>query len=92
MVKTASDTFSWISVEAEAEGRVVRVTVDFADILEATRRGRRDADGDSAGHTAREPLGDRDVDACDGVLAEERLEDAEWVNWSDARRELQRQD
>ena len=91
MGKIASDTFSWICLEVEeAEGREPGVTVDFADILAVTTptaEAQCEADG-----VSREALLGRDVDACDGILADERLEDAEWVNWSDAKRELRRQD
>lgn len=40
----------------------------------------------------REASGDSDLDARDGVLAQERLADAQWIDWADAKRELQRQD
>ena len=90
MGKVASDTFSWICLEVEAEGKEPGVTVGFADILEVTRPTAEKQCG--ADGVDRETLFGRDVDACDGILAQERLEDAEWVNWSDAKRELQRQD
>ena len=90
MRRNATDTFSWTALEAEAEGGATSETVDFADILAATRpttEKQRDAEG-----VYREALVVRGMDACDGMLAEERLEDAEWVNWSDVKRDLQRQD
>ncbi len=90
MRRNATDTFSWTALEAEAEGGSPSETVDFGDILEATRptaEKQRDAEG-----VYREALVVRDMDACDGILADERLEDAEWVNWSDVKRDLQRQD
>ena len=90
MGKTASDTFSWICLEVEAEGREVGATVDFADILEATRP-TAEAQRAAVGLHGKALFG-RDMDACDGILADERLEDAQWVNWSDAKRDLQRQD
>ena len=90
MRRNATDTFSWTALEAKAAGGAPSETVDFADILEATRPNtekQRDAEG-----VYGEALVVRDMDACDGILAEERLEDAEWVNWSDVKRDLQRQD
>ena len=85
MTGNATDTFLWNSLEGESTRGEPRETVDFADILNATRpesKGRTDTDPGRAG----------DLDACDGILAQERLEDADWVDWSDVRRELQRKD
>ena len=85
MTGNATDPFLWNSLEGESTGGEPRETIDFADLPNATRpksKGRADTDPGRAG----------DLDACDGILAQERLEDADWVDWSDVRRELQRKD
>lgn len=90
MDRIASDTFLWISREAEEQRGEPGETVGFAKILEiseATTRTQQDAE-----QVGRETLLVRDMDACDGILADERLESPEWINWSDAKRELQRKD
>ena len=95
MTGNATDTFLWNSLEGESTGGEPRETVDFADLLNVTAgttrpesKGRADTDPGKAGGMP--PAGD--LDACDGILAQERLEDADWVDWSDVRRELQRKD
>ena len=90
-----TETFSWLSVESKGEGEV-HETVDFADILKATSldpHGNEEPESSlSVGSTGnlREILTVSDLDACDGILAEERLQDAEWIDWSDVKRDLHR--
>ena len=95
MTGSASDTFSWTSLEGESKEGACRETVDFAEILEATKTV-RPTETSTRGHpnlgTTRDVLTDGDVDAFDGILAQGRLEDAKWVDWSDFKREFQRQD
>ncbi len=90
-----TDTFSWLSVEDEARGEL-HETVDFADILKAVSLARPDTD--DSGHAGstdsstnlRDVMSASDLDTSDGTLAQERLRGAEWVDWPDVRRELQR--
>ena len=93
MSEIATDTFSWVSFEPERHGEETRETVDFANILEATKWAMPDAAGLAGSvQASASALPDHELDACDGILAQERLEDAEWVDWSDVKRELHRQD
>ena len=90
-----TDTFTWLSVEGEVKG-AIHETVDFADIIRAVgsaacgvqERGNAASSDSSA--NLRDVLSASDLDACDGILAQERLQDAEWVDWADVKRELQR--
>ena len=90
-----TETFSWLSVEGEAGGEVYE-TVDFADILKAVSgdlQGVEDPNRLISPRSTSNLKGvrsDTDLDACDGILAEERLQEAEWVDWSDVKRELLR--
>lgn len=95
MTGDATDTFSWSSLEGESTNGELRETVDFADVLKATVGAMRPESKGRAGTNAGRaggipPAGD--LDACDGILAQERLEDADWVDWPDVRRELQCKD
>lgn len=90
-----TDTFTWISDETRPAGRLL--TVDFANILVATSRPRDDegsarASPEDSSHSFHDLMSSGDLDACDGILAQERLEDAEWVDWSEIKRGLQGSD
>ena len=89
-----TDTFTWCSVEGEAKG-AIHETVDFAEILRAVGSAacgaqERGSAASSDSSNLRDVLSASDLDACDGILAQERLLDAEWVDWADVKRELQR--
>ena len=94
-MKEMTDTFTWLSVEGEAKG-AIHETVDFADILRAVgsaacgAQERGSAASSDSSTNLRDVLSASDLDACDGILAQERLLDAEWVDWADVKRELQR--
>lgn len=90
-----TDTLSWLSVECEVEGELY-ATVGFADILKAVSgdlHSVQDPDRATSSDSTKnlkDVLSGSDLDACDGILAEERLQEAEWVDWTDVKRELLR--
>ena len=69
MTTSASETFSWTSLENEPKGGACRETVDFAEILEATKTV-GPTETSTRGHanlgSIRGALTDGDVDAFDG--------------------------
>ena len=91
---TDTDTFTWLSDETQTRGELHN-TVDFADILVAAGQPHSDdgrpyrAPVDSS-RSLLDVLSTSDFDACDGILAQERLENSEWVDWTDVKRGLQR--
>ena len=95
MIEDSTNTFCWISVEDETRGKP-HETVDFAEILRAVSLVWHDIEEpgrtEAADRSANLPdvLSASDLDARDVMLAQERLQDAEWVDWADVRRELQR--
>ena len=95
MIKTNTNTFCWLSVEDETRGEP-HETVDFAEILRAVSLVSHDTEEpgrtESTDRSTNLPdvVSASDLDARDVMLAQERLQDAEWVDWADVRRELQR--